>query len=291
MSSQQPRDGSQQQPRGHSSVKLTGEWLEAFTIEIQKTEDLSLPFFDDVVSSRPPPPPPPIDEIAFFPLPSFQDDNSDNDDDDNGEERNATTTDKVASPIIARRISATKVTISSTFPPQPPDIPPKTPDAGKKLIGSIKEEDYLLEEFEDLSLGSVETVASSEFSERNADEIWEDVPMGPPDSILGIAQAYKACADPRKVNVAVGAYRNSEGNPWVLPSVRQAERLLFDQNENKEYLPIDGDRDYVKAAMKFAYGEDVSMDHLATVQTVSFLGVSVFCCFLFLFWTLSNKHR
>ena len=33
-------------------------------------------------------------------------------------------------------------------------------------------------------------------------------PMGAPDAILGIAQAFRQCQDPRKVNVCVGAYRD-----------------------------------------------------------------------------------
>jgi len=71
------------------------------------------------------------------------------------------------------------------------------------------------------------------------------------------------------VNVCVGAYRDENGEPWVLPSVRKAERILLEQDDNKEYLPIHGDQDFIEAAMKFAYGPDMPMDHLAAVQTVS----------------------
>jgi hypothetical protein len=92
--------------------------------------------------------------------------------------------------------------------------------------------------------------------------------MAEADAILGIAEAYKCCEDPRKVNVCVGAYRDERGMPWVLPSVRAAERLLLEDGDVKEYLPITGDPDFVEGAMKFAYGEDMPMDHLAAVQTV-----------------------
>ena len=98
--------------------------------------------------------------------------------------------------------------------------------------------------------------------------------MACPDAILGIAEAFRSCEDPRKVNVCVGAYRDENGKPWVLPSVRQAERLLLD--EVKEYLPITGDAEFIEAAMKFAYGHDMPMDHLAAVQTVCCLFVSLF---------------
>lgn len=87
--------------------------------------------------------------------------------------------------------------------------------------------------------------------------------------VLGIAAAFKACDDPRKVNVCVGAYRDENGKPWVLPSVHQAERILWENaQEVKEYLPIEGDADFVKLAMEFAYGPEMPMDHLAAVQTV-----------------------
>jgi hypothetical protein len=99
-----------------------------------------------------------------------------------------------------------------------------------------------------------------------------DIPMGPPDSILGIAAAFRGCTDPNKVNVCVGAYRDSDGKPWVLPSVRSAEQRMIDQNANKEYAPIEGDSAYVELAVKFAYGDDVDLSKLAAVQTLSGTG-------------------
>lgn len=41
--------------------------------------------------------------------------------------------------------------------------------------------------------------------------------------VLGIASAFKACTDSRKVNLGVGAYRDDDGKPVVLGSVRAAE--------------------------------------------------------------------
>lgn len=45
--------------------------------------------------------------------------------------------------------------------------------------------------------------------------------MGPPDVILGITEAYKKDPNPNKVNLGVGAYRDDEGKPFVLPSVKK----------------------------------------------------------------------
>jgi aspartate aminotransferase, mitochondrial len=113
--------------------------------------------------------------------------------------------------------------------------------------------------------------------------VWGDVAMGPPDAILGIAQAFRECKDTRKVNICVGAYRDSFGNPWILPTVQTAEELLLRlQKEqatgaggttvNKEYLPIEGDQDFIAAAVKFAYGATVDLDTIAAVQTLSGTG-------------------
>jgi aspartate aminotransferase len=103
--------------------------------------------------------------------------------------------------------------------------------------------------------------------------LWDDVPMGPPDAILGIAQAFRACENDAKVNVCVGAYRDENGSPWVLPSVRAAEeKMLQDATENKEYLPIEGDQAFVAKALKFAYGAEAPLERIAGVQTLSGTG-------------------
>ena len=113
--------------------------------------------------------------------------------------------------------------------------------------------------------------------------VWNRVEQGPDDAILGNAQAYRACADPRKVNLCVGAYRDDKGQPWVLPSVKQAETLLL--QDNKEYLPIEGDKDFIDRALAFAYGQDFDLNRVAGVQTLSGTGACrIGGAFLARFW-------
>lgn len=105
------------------------------------------------------------------------------------------------------------------------------------------------------------------------DNYLSQIPMGAPDAILGIAENFKKCTDSRKVNVCVGAYRDENGKPWILPSVREAEKIMLDDpNENKEYASIAGDVAYVKEAIKFAYGQDAELDKIAAVQSLSGTG-------------------
>lgn len=53
---------------------------------------------------------------------------------------------------------------------------------------------------------------------------WAHVKAGPPDPILGVTEAFKKDTDSRKINLGVGAYRDENGKPYVLPSVRKVSR-------------------------------------------------------------------
>jgi aspartate aminotransferase len=116
--------------------------------------------------------------------------------------------------------------------------------------------------------------ASTSTSTSTLDTIWNKVPEGPPDAILGIAQSFRDSREKNKVNVCVGAYRDENGQPWVLPSVRQAEEIML-KGENKEYLPIEGDQAFVEKALKFAYGANAPIERIAGVQSLSGTGVWV----------------
>jgi aspartate aminotransferase len=118
---------------------------------------------------------------------------------------------------------------------------------------------------------------------------WKNLKAGPPDAILGIAQAFRESQDPRKVNVCVGAYRDAQGKSWVLPSVRQAEAGILAE-EDKDYLPIEGDAGFIEQALRFAYGEDEDLKCIAGVQTLSGTGACrIGGAFLANFWPGQRK--
>ncbi|KAJ2713555.1 aspartate transaminase aat1 [Coemansia spiralis] len=102
---------------------------------------------------------------------------------------------------------------------------------------------------------------------------WAQVEMGPPDAILGITEAFRRDANPRKMNLGVGAYRTDEGKPYVLNAVKKAEAALLAQGLDKEYLPITGLAKFTAAAAELAYGaESPVLDRLATTQSISGTG-------------------
>jgi aspartate aminotransferase len=50
---------------------------------------------------------------------------------------------------------------------------------------------------------------------------WANVPMGPPDAILGVTEAFKKDTNPKKINLGVGAYRGDDGKPFILECVKK----------------------------------------------------------------------
>jgi len=104
---------------------------------------------------------------------------------------------------------------------------------------------------------------------------WSQYEMGPPDPIVGLNEAFAADNSSSKVNLGVGAYRNDDGLPWVLPCVREAELKIINGNMDHEYLGMVGDPEFVNLALKFAYGEDskpLTENRVAGVQTLSGTG-------------------
>ncbi|WEW60852.1 aspartate transaminase aat1 [Emydomyces testavorans] len=104
---------------------------------------------------------------------------------------------------------------------------------------------------------------------------WSNVPQGPPDAILGITEAFKADTFKEKINLGVGAYRDDQGKPYVLPSVRAAEAKVVNSKLDKEYAGITGIPSFTKAAAELAYGTDsaaVKDGCIAITQSISGTG-------------------
>lgn len=47
------------------------------------------------------------------------------------------------------------------------------------------------------------------------------VPQGPEDVMFGLMAAYRRDQDPNKIDLGIGAYRDNNAKPWVLPVVKQ----------------------------------------------------------------------
>lgn len=127
-----------------------------------------------------------------------------------------------------------------------------------------------------------------------ADTIFTEdvVPQAPEDPLFGLMAAYRKDTSDKKVDLGIGAYRDNNAKPWVLPVVKkvrplrlasssrpsshfpqlyhsqktvptpltlvsQADDILRnDPNLNHEYLPIAGLAEFTAAAQKLILGSD-----------------------------------
>jgi len=75
--------------------------------------------------------------------------------------------------------------------------------------------------------------------------------------------------------VGVGAYRDDNGKPWILPSVAEATKRIYESKADNEYPPISGVPEFVKESVNLAYGKDsdaVKNNRVAAVQSLSGTG-------------------
>ncbi|PQO44897.1 amino acid aminotransferase [Blastopirellula marina] len=100
--------------------------------------------------------------------------------------------------------------------------------------------------------------------------MFQQVPTAPPDSILGLNEAFRADPNPEKINLSVGVYKDEQGVTPVLKCVKEAERRLLESESTKSYLPIDGRPGYDKAVRELMFGADhevMTAERGVTVQT------------------------
>jgi aspartate/tyrosine/aromatic aminotransferase len=85
------------------------------------------------------------------------------------------------------------------------------------------------------------------------------IKLAPTDPILGLTTAYLNDPKPHsyKINLGVGAYRDENGKPWVLESVKEAEKRIAKHPDfNHEYIPIMGTNEFVNLVQNFLFNHN-----------------------------------
>ncbi|KAH7062853.1 aspartate aminotransferase [Paraphoma chrysanthemicola] len=102
------------------------------------------------------------------------------------------------------------------------------------------------------------------------------VPQAPEDPLFGLMAAYRRDTDSKKVDLGIGAYRDNNAKPWILPVVKKADEILRnDPDLNHEYLPIAGLADFTSASQKLVLGGDspaIKEKRVTSLQTISGTG-------------------
>jgi aspartate aminotransferase len=134
-------------------------------------------------------------------------------------------------------------------------------------------------------------MASGHFSRFPA----ERVPQAPEDPLFGLMAAFRRDTAENKVDLGIGAYRDDNAKPWVLPVVKKADEIIHkDPQLNHEYLPIAGLADFTSAAARLMLGPDspaLKEKRATSFQTISGTGaVHLGALFLSKFYRRPNDE-
>jgi aspartate aminotransferase len=90
----------------------------------------------------------------------------------------------------------------------------------------------------------------------------------PTDPILGLMAAFRGDADPRKVDLGVGVYRDDRGNTPVVEAVRQAEKAVLARQTTKTYVAPAGNAGFNQSLERLVLGDDHPALAAGRVRTI-----------------------
>lgn len=106
--------------------------------------------------------------------------------------------------------------------------------------------------------------------------LFAKVERAPPVAVFKLGEDYLADPAQQKINLGVGAYRDGNGDPWVLPVVQSVEeQVITKPDRNHEYLPIAGLPAFRDVATKLCLGDDspaIIENRAGSVQALSGTG-------------------
>lgn len=104
----------------------------------------------------------------------------------------------------------------------------------------------------------------------------DTVPQAPEDPLFGLMAAFRKDTFENKIDLGIGAYRDNNAKPWVLPVVKKADEILRNDPElNHEYLPIAGLPSFTSASQTLILGADspaIKEKRVTSLQTISGTG-------------------
>ncbi|KAJ3130870.1 Aspartate aminotransferase, cytoplasmic [Physocladia obscura] len=115
-------------------------------------------------------------------------------------------------------------------------------------------------------------------SKRRPQTNYLNLSLQPEDPIFKLLGECEADQVVDKINLSVGAYRDSSGKPWVLPVVKKAKAILLnDPSASHEYSPLEGNKCFNEHAVKLVLGVNsiaITEKRYSTVQAVSGTGAN-----------------
>ncbi|GAA0297854.1 amino acid aminotransferase [Rhodovulum strictum] len=88
-----------------------------------------------------------------------------------------------------------------------------------------------------------------------------------PDKIIGLMQAFRADPRPDKIDLGVGVYRDAAGATPVMRAVKAAEEQLWQSQQTKGYVAIEGDPEFLEAVRGLVLADAVAAERVAAIGT------------------------
>lgn len=97
--------------------------------------------------------------------------------------------------------------------------------------------------------------------------MFETLKEQPADKILALMQMFKE--DPRadKIDLGVGVYKDASGHTPIMAAIKDAEKLLWEQETTKTYVALAGDPAFSDAMVSLVLGDVVARSNVAAVAT------------------------
>ncbi|OBA28727.1 PLP-dependent transferase [Hanseniaspora valbyensis NRRL Y-1626] len=108
----------------------------------------------------------------------------------------------------------------------------------------------------------------------NTKFLFKNVKKLPSDALFAIKARLAVDTRSAKVDLGIGAYRDNNGKPWILPSVKRAEEIIkADPEYNHEYLNISGLEVLRKNAARIIFGDSFDLaNRVVNIQSLSGTG-------------------
>jgi len=102
--------------------------------------------------------------------------------------------------------------------------------------------------------------------------IFKDIPNLPPDALFSLSAEFQLDKREQKIDLTLGVYRDSEQSVPIMKAVKEAERRIFEKEETKRYLPIEGGKKFLYLTSRLLFGDTDYGSKLFSAQSLGGTG-------------------
>ena len=96
--------------------------------------------------------------------------------------------------------------------------------------------------------------------------MFETMQAAPKDKILALMAQFREDPRSEKVDLGVGVYKDEDGNTSVMRAIRAAEKRLYEAQDTKSYVGLQGDKEFCAQMGRLVLGDAVPAERLRVCQ-------------------------